>query len=166
MRKCGLYIRVSTDLQAMTKEGSLDTQLDMLRKCVDLKDGITDEDWIVAEVYREEGRSGKNTDRPEYQRMLRDIRQGRIDTVLCTKIDRMSRSILDFLEFHKLLEAFGVTFISLSESWDTSTAMGKFALTITLAAAELEREQTAERTREKMLWRAQVGLRNGGQILG
>jgi len=166
MHKCGLYTRVSTDLQAFTKEGSLDTQLDMLEKFVELKNGTTEDEWIIAEIYREEGRSGKDTDRPEYQRMIQDIQHGRTNSVLCSKIDRVSRSIVDFMNFHQLLEEYGVTFISLSESWDTSTAMGKFALTITLAAAQLEREQTAERTREKMQWRAEQGLSNGGRILG
>ena len=85
MKECGLYTRVSTDLQAETKDGSLDTQIDNLTKYVDLKHGTTDEDWIIANVYREEGKSGKNTDRPEYQRMLHDIQSGKINTVLCTK---------------------------------------------------------------------------------
>ena len=166
MKECGLYTRVSTDLQAETKDGSLDTQIDNLTKYVDLKHGTTDEDWIIANVYREEGKSGKNTDRPEYQRMLHDIQSGKINTVLCTKIDRVSRSLMDFYDFHNLLEAYDITFISLTENWDTSAPMGRFALKITLAAAELEREQTAERTREKMQWRAQQGLSNGGRMLG
>ena len=104
MRKCGLYARVSTDIQALTREGSLDTQLDILQKYVDVKKSTTEEDWIISEVYREEGRSGKNTDRPEYQKMLHDIQETNIDTVLCTKIDRISRSLMDFYEFHNLLE--------------------------------------------------------------
>ena len=165
MHRCGLYTRVSTDLQAQVKEGSLDTQIDLLQRYVELKDRSTDQDWIVAETYREEGKSGKNTARPEFQRMLQDIQEQNINTVVCTKIDRVSRSLIDLLEFHKFLENLGVTFISLNESWDTSTPMGKFALTITAAAAQLEREQTSERTREKMQWRAEQGL-SCGQILG
>ena len=166
MHRCGLYTRVSTDSQAEVKDGSLDTQLDLLQRYVELKDNSTGEDWIVAETYREEGKSGKDTARPEFQRMLHDIQNQEINAVVCTKLDRVSRSLIDLLEFHKYLENLGVTFISLSESWDTSTPMGKFALTITAAAAQLEREQTSERTKEKMLWRAESGLSNGGQILG
>ncbi len=166
MMLCGLYTRVSTDLQALKKDSSLDTQEDILRKWVDVKDQTSTEDWKIVKVYREEGKSGKNTDRDEYQEMLQDISEGRVNCVICTKIDRISRSLMDFYHFHELVEEHQGTFISLSESWDTSTPMGRFALKITLAAAELEREQTSDRTKEKMQWRAEQGLSNGGQKLG
>ena len=167
MIKCGLYARVSTDLQAEVKNGSLDTQIDLLQKYVEIKDSTSpEEEWKVVAIYREEGKSGKNVDRPEYQRMVRDIERGKINAVLCTRIDRVSRSIIDFLHFHEFLKENEAIFISLNENWDTSTPMGRFALTISLAMAELERERTSERTREKMQWRAEKGLKNGGQILG
>ena len=91
-KACGLYLRVSTDMQALVKEGSLDTQQSTLTKYAEIKTSNSDEEWYVAEVYREEGRSGKNTDRPEYQRMLKDIKDGKLDVLLCTKIDRVHRS--------------------------------------------------------------------------
>ena len=167
MIKCGLYARVSTDLQADVKNGSLDTQIDLLQKYVEIKDLTSPkEGWTVFEIYREEGKSGKNVDRPEYKRMIRDIEQGKINAVICTKIDRISRSIIDFYRFHEFLNENEATFVSLNDDWDTSTATGRCALTITLAMAELERDRTSERTREKMQWRAEQGLRNGGQILG
>lgn len=166
MKLCGLYARVSTDLQAQVKDGSLDTQLDRLSKYVELKDGSDGEEWKAVDLYREEGKSGKDTGRPEFQRLLEDIQSGKVNTVLCTKIDRISRSLIDLLEFQKYLDSIDVSFISLNENWDTSTPMGKFVLTIIGAAAQLEREQTAERTREKMQWRAEQGLCNGGRILG
>ena len=117
----------------------------------------------------EEGKSGKNLDRPEYKRMVQDIEQGKINAVLCTKIDRISRSIIDFYQFHEFLkENMKQYSFRFNEQWDTSTAMGRFALSISLAMAqlELERERTSERTKEKMQWRAEKGLCNGGQILG
>ena len=167
MIKCGLYARVSTDLQAEVKNGSLDTQIDQLQKYVELKNTIPpEEEWKAVAIYREEGKSGKNVDRPEYKRMVRDIEQGQINAVICTRIDRVSRSIIDFLHFHEFLKENEVIFISLNENWDTSTPMGRCALTISLAMAELERERTSERTKEKMQWRAEKGLCNGGQILG
>ena len=166
MIKCGLYARVSTDMQAEVKNGSLDTQIDRLQNYVELKDSTSpEEEWKAVAVYREEGKSGKNLDRPEYKRMVRDIEQGKIDAVLCTKIDRVSRSIIDFYQFHEFLEENETIFISINENFDTSNAMGRFALSISLATAELERERTSERTKEKMLWRAEKGLRNGGQHL-
>ena len=140
MVKCGLYARVSTDLQAEVKNGSLDTQIDLLQKYVELKDSTSpEEEWKAMAVYREEGKSGKNLDRPEYKRMIRDIEDGKINAVLCTKIDRVSRSIIDFYQFHEFLKENEAIFISLNENWDTSTPMGRCALTISLAMAELER---------------------------
>ena len=102
MFKCCLYARVSSDLQAQIKNGSLDTQIDRLQKYVELKDATPEEEWKVVAIYREEGKSGKNLDRPEYKRMVRDIEQGKINAVLCTKIDRISRSIIDFHHFHEI----------------------------------------------------------------
>ena len=167
MIKCGLYARVSTDMQAEVKNGSLDTQIDRLQNYVELKDSTSpEEEWKVMAIYREEGKSGKNVERPEYQRMIRDIEQGKINAVLCTKIDRISRSLIDFYDFHEFLEQHEATFISLDEQWDTSTSVGRFALKISLVTAELERERTSERTKEKMQWRAKHGLHNGGQVLG
>lgn len=166
VKKCGLYVRVSTDLQAMVKDGSLDTQVDTLKKFVELKKATSGESWDVTEVYREEGKNGKNTDRPEYQRMLSDIQSGRITMLLCVKIDRVSRSLMDFYHLHELLERHEVGFISLHENWDTSSPMGRFGLKLTLAVAELEREQTGERVSEKIAWRAGEGLWNGGRVLG
>ena len=165
MIKCGLYARVSTDIQAEVKNGSLDTQIDRLQKYVELKDTTPEEEWTVAAIYREEGKSGKNVDRPEFKRMVQDIERGKINAVLCTRIDRVSRSVIDFLHFHEFLKENEAIFISLNENFDTSTSMGRCFLTIILAIAELERDRTSERTKEKMLWRAEKGLRNGGQHL-
>ncbi len=164
-KECGLYLRVSTERQALVKEGSLDTQLGTLKKFCEIKSSHGSEEWVVAEVYREEGKSGKSTDRPEYKRMIQDIKGGKLNAVLCTKIDRIHRSLVDFYRLHELLEKHNVAFVSLSENWDTSTPMGRFGLKLTLAVAELEREQTSQRTREKLQWRAEEGLWNGGQIL-
>ena len=166
LKACGLYLRVSTERQAQIKEGSLDTQLGTLKKFCEIKSSHGTEEWVVADVYREEGKSGKNTDRPEYQRMIRDIKQGKLNVILCTKIDRIHRSLVDFYRLHELMESHNVAFVSLNENWDTSTPMGRFGLKLTLAVAELEREQTSQRTREKLAWRAEEGLWNGGQVLG
>ena len=166
MIKCGLYARVSTDMQAEIKNGSLDTQIDRLQRFVEFKGTTPEEEWKAVAIYREEGKSGKNLDRPAFMRMVRDIEQGKINAVLCTKIDRVSRSIIDFYHFQEFLKEHKGTFISLRENWDTSTPEGRCFLNIFLIVAELERERTSERTKEKMLWRAEKGLHNGGQILG
>ncbi|MBI2932495.1 MAG: recombinase family protein [Planctomycetes bacterium] len=165
MKECGVYVRVSTDRQALIKEGSLDTQASRLKAYVSCR-STSDEPWQITSVYREEGESGKDTNRPELQRLLADIASGRLNVVLCTKIDRLTRSLLDFFSIFKLFQERGVEFISIDESFDTSTATGRAMLKIILVFAELERERTSERTREKMAWRAEEGLWNGGQVLG
>ena len=166
MKRCGLYTRVSTEDQAQVKDGSLDTQIDLLQDYVALRSRRGEEDWRIAARYREEGRSGKDPSRPEYRRLLADVRTGKIDTVLCTKIDRVSRSLPGFYELIETLEEHDASFVSLSEQLDTSTATGRAVLKILLVVAELEREQTSERTSQKAAWRASKGLKNGGQILG
>ncbi len=103
-KACGLYLRVSTERQAQIKEGSLDTQLGTLKKYTEIKSTQGNGEWMVAEIYREEGKSGKNTNRPEYQRMLHDIKRSKINVLLCTKIDRVHRSLMDFYHLHELLE--------------------------------------------------------------
>ncbi len=166
MKRCGLYTRVSTDDQVRVKDGSLDTQIDLLQDYVALRGRSGEEDWRIAARYREEGRSGKDPSRPQYRQLLDDVRSGKIDTVLCTKIDRVSRSLPSFYELLETLEEHDAAFVSLSEQLDTSTATGRAVLKILLVVAELEREQTSERTSQKAAWRASKGLKNGGQILG
>jgi site-specific DNA recombinase len=166
VKRCGLYTRVSTEDQVRVKDGSLDTQLDLLERHVQLKAESTDEPWHVAARYREEGKSGSNTNRPQFQRLLSDVRAGKLDVVLCTKFDRISRSVRDFLDFQESLKESGVAFVSMGEQWDTTTPMGEFALLLFLGVAQLERKQISARTSEKAEWRAQKGLKNGGQILG
>ena len=164
-KECGLYLRVSTDRQALAKDGSLDTQESRLRDYLSSR-STPKQTWEVVDIYREEGRSGKDLERPELQRLLADIRSGRINAVACTKIDRISRSLLDFYNLHQAFEEQGVEFISLEESFDTSSPAGRAMVKIALVFAELEREQTSARTRDKMQWRAEQGLWNGGQLLG
>lgn len=164
-KRCGLYLRVSTDLQAQVRDGSLDTQESRLRSYVQSRSSGAQK-WQAEQVYREEGKTGKNTRRPELQQMVADVMAGKIDAVLCTKLDRVTRSLLDFYGLHTVFKENGAEFITLDENFDTSTPTGKAMLNISLVFAELEREQTSARTKEKMQWRAEQGLWNGGQILG
>ena len=168
---CGLYVRVSTERQSELKDGSLDTQTDRLKQYIGFREKSLVDDtkstkWKAVEIYREEGKSGKNIERPALQKLLSDIKAGLINTVLSTKMDRITRSLIDFYKLNEIFTKYNVDFISLEESFDTSTPMGKAMLKMTLIWAELEREQTSHRTKEKMFWRAQQGLWNGGQILG
>jgi len=160
--RCGLYLRVSTDRQAAQKEGSLEEQEQRLHAHVASRP--PGEGWLITDVYREEGRSGKDTDRPEIQRLLTDVRSGKINTVVVVKLDRLTRSLLDFYKLHATFDRYGVDFIAIDESFDTSTPTGRAMLKITLVFAELERERTADRTRRSMAARAERGLWNGGIV--
>jgi len=102
--------------------------------------------------------------RPELQRLIRDIRQGEIDIVLVYKIDRLSRNQKDFYFLIELFEKYNVTFISTTQNFDTFSATGRLMRNIMLTFAQFEREMTAERTRDKMLARARKGLWNGGLV--
>ena len=162
--RCGLYLRVSTDLQAQSREGSLKEQEQRLRAYAMSKP--KDEGWQVIDVYSEEGRSGKDMERPQLQRLLDDVQSGRINTVVVTKLDRLTRSLLDFYHLHRTFEKYDINFVSIDESFDTTSATGRAMLKITLVFAELERERTSERTKSTMRSRATRGLWNGGQLLG
>jgi DNA invertase Pin-like site-specific DNA recombinase len=159
--RVALYTRVSTDNQLRSDEGSLETQEARLRSAVDSRGPGN----RIVRVHREEGASGKNLDRPELGRLVRGIEAGEIDLVMVTRLDRLSRSLLDFLELHKLFEAHGVEMLSLNESFDTTSYFGRAMLKILLVFAELEREQTADRTRVALAARAERGLWNGGHPL-
>lgn len=166
MYKCGLYSRVPTQKQADVKEGSLVPQRDRLEQFVKYKEMSTEEKWKIYKVYEDGGLSGKDIDRPALQEMIQDIKDGNINAVIVTKIDRVSRSVVDFSHLWKLFEKHNVQFISLAENFDSSTAIGRAMLKLTLVFAELERETIGERTRGKAQWRAEQGLWNGNIVLG
>lgn len=166
-RKCAQYGRVSTLRQAMVEEGGLDTQFNLMDQLVKFEtDKDAETEWLVVDRYREEGWSGKNLERPEFKRMMRDIESGKINTVIVYKIDRITRSLRDFYTLWEKFEKHGVQFVSLHEKFDTTSAVGRAMLKLILIFAELEREQTAERTSETMLHRAQQGLFNFQAPLG
>jgi len=151
----GLYLRVSTDRQA--NEGdSLEEQEKELRKFCDYRN------FRIHRVYIERGKSGGNTNRPEYKALIRDMENGKFNAVVVKKLDRLSRSLMDFEQLMMSLQTHNVDFISLREQFDTTTAMGKAMLRVALVFAQLEREQTSERVSDVMAYRASQGLYNGG----
>jgi site-specific DNA recombinase len=167
MKKCGFVIRVSTEEQARNKEGSLTNQLQRLRAHVEYKKTACGEDWEETDRYIMKGISGKDSVRSkEFVRLFEDIKVGKINTVLCTALDRVSRSVKDFLHFFEYLNQYNVEFVCLKQNYDTTSPQGKLFITIMMALAEFEREQTSERNKDASLARSERGLWNGGQILG
>lgn len=156
-KRAALYIRVSTHHQL--DKDSLPFQRQELSNYAKYALGIDD-----IEIFEDAGYSGKNTERPAYQRMMHGVRSGLLTHILVWKIDRISRNLMDFTKMYEELKKYGVTFISKNEQFDTSSAMGEAMLKIILVFAELERQLTAERVTSIMYSRAEKGLWNGAPI--
>lgn len=116
------------------------------------------------QVYTDKGYSGKNTDRPDFQRMLGDIRSGKCTRVIVYKLDRISRSILDFATMLEEFQKYGVEFVSCTEKFDTSTPMGRAMLNICIVFAQLERETIQKRVADAYASRSKRGFYMGGRI--
>ncbi|NOZ58196.1 MAG: recombinase family protein [Euryarchaeota archaeon] len=135
-KRVAIYVRVSTEDQA--KEGfSLDAQLERLRSYCSARG------WVVYREYVDDGYSGRHTNRPAYQRMLREMDNW--DVLLVLKMDRIHRNSRNFMEMMELLNRNNKEFVSMTESLDTSTAMGRFVMDIIQRIAQLESEQIGER---------------------
>ena len=113
-------------------------------------------------VYQDRGYSGKNTNRPSFQRMMEDVEKGVIRKIIVYRLDRFSRSIADFGRLWEVLKKHGVEFVSINETFDTSTPMGRAMLNIIMVFAQLERETTAERVRDNYYQRVKLGAWPGG----
>ena len=113
-------------------------------------------------VYQDKGFSGKNTNRPDFQRMMRDVESGKIQKIVVYRLDRFSRSISDFGRLWEILKQHHVEFVSINETFDTSTPMGRAMLNIIMVFAQLERETTAERVRDNYYQRVKLGFWPGG----
>ncbi len=155
--KVAIYIRVSTQYQI--DKDSLQVQKRELVAYAQIVLGINE--YVI---FEDPGYSAKNTDRPDYQRMILRLRTGEFSHLLVWKIDRISRNLLDFSSMYKELKDLGITFVSKNEQFDTSNAIGEAMLKIILVFAELERNMTSERVTSVMLSRAENGQWNGGRV--
>lgn len=155
--RVAIYIRVSTRMQ-VDKDSLPVQRADLINYC---KYVLGTENY---EVFEDAGYSAKNTDRPDYQKMMARVRTGEFTHVLVWKLDRISRNLLDFAAMYQEFEHLGMTFISKNEQFDTSTAIGQAMLQIIMVFAELERKMTSERVTAIMLARASEGQWNGGKV--
>ena len=123
------------------------------------------EGWaLIRDPYDDGGFSGGTLERPALKRLLADIEEGLVDVVVVYKIDRLSRSLMDFSKLVEVFDRAGVTFVSVTQSFNTTTSMGRLTLNILLSFAQFEREVTAERIRDKIAARAQKGMFMGGNV--
>ena len=159
--KIGLYIRVSTQEQADNPEGSIKNQRDRLEQMVKLKNMQEDFGQIV-DVFIDEAKSGKDTNRPELKRMLKAIEKSKINLVMSSELSRISRNIQDFAKIWNLMKEKECSFFSLRENFDTTTAAGEMVLYTLANLSQFERRQVSERVSANFLARAKRGLSNGG----
>lgn len=158
--RCAVYTRKSNEEGLEQEFNSLDAQR---HACENYVASQRSQGWmLVPDYYDDGGFTGGNTERPALKRLLKDIEEGRIDTVIVYKIDRLSRSLLDFLNMMKVFEEYNVAFVSVTQHFDTSTSMGKLMLNVLLSFAQFEREITGERIRDKIAASKQKGMWMGG----
>src|SRR3989442_1320632 len=158
--RCAIYTRKSTD-EGLDKDfNSLDNQREAAENYIRSQQG---EGWeILADRYDDGGFTGGNMDRPALQRLLAAIEAGKGDRLLVYKIDRLSRSLLDFAKLADLLEKHHVSIVSVTQQLDTSTSMGRLTMNMLLSFAQFEREMVSDRTRDKMRAARRRGKWTGG----
>ena len=121
------------------------------------------EGWLlVPDRYDDGGFSGGNLERPALRRLMAEIEQGRVDVVVVYKIDRLSRSLMDFARLVEVFDRQSVTFVSVTQSFNTTTSMGRLTLNVLLSFAQFEREVIGERIRDKFAASRRKGMWMGG----
>ncbi len=160
---CAIYSRVSVNDEAVqTQEyNTLDNQEDSCKAYILSQKS---QGWRMFDIYRDPGKSGGSLNRPALQRLLGDIRAGKIHKIVVYKIDRLTRSINDFLKLCEDFEKYGVQFASTTQQIDTGTSSGRLLLRILLEFSQFEREMVQERTRDKRWGMAKMGMWTGGYI--
>jgi site-specific DNA recombinase len=163
--RCAIYTRKSTEEGLEQEFNSLDAQRESAQAFIRSQ---THEGWTcLPERYDDGGFTGGNMERPALQRLLADIQAGKIDCVVTYKVDRLSRSLLDFAKMMETFEQHGVSFVSITQQFNSATSMGRLILNVLLSFAQFEREIIAERTRDKMAATRRKGKWSGGTpVLG
>ena len=160
--RCAIYIRVSTEHGLDQEFNSLDAQYDA--DSAYIKSQAHAGRTLVRFRYDDGGYSGGSTDRPDLQRLLDDIRARKIDVIVVYKVDRLTRSLADFAKLVELFDAHGVSFVSVTQQFNTTTSMGRLTLNVLLSFAQFEREVTSERIRDKIAASKRKGLWVGGNL--
>ena len=158
--RCAIYTRVSTDQGLDQDFNSLDAQYDAAQAYIRSQ---AHAGWtMLRSKYDDGGFSGGNTDRPALQRLLEDVRAGKIDIIVVYKVDRLTRSLADFAKLVELFDKHNVSFVSVTKQFNTTTSMGRLTLNVLLSFAQFEREVTSERIRDKIAASKRKGLWVGG----
>ncbi len=159
-RQCAIYTRTSTEEGLGQEFNSLHAQAEA---CAAFIKSQASEGWVTARrVYEDGGFSGGSLDRPALRELLDDITAGRVDVVVVYKVDRLTRSLADFAKIVEIMDAEGASFVSVTQSFNTTTSMGRLTLNVLLSFAQFEREVTGERIRDKFAASKAKGIFMGG----
>src|SRR3954466_6655528 len=160
--RCAIYTRVSTEQGLEQDFNSLDAQYDASQAYIRSQ---AHAGWsLLRAKYDDGGFSGGNTERPALQRLLSDVRARKVDVIVVYKVDRLTRSLADFAKLVELFDAHHVSFVSVTQQFNTTTSMGRLTLNVLLSFAQFEREVTSERIRDKIAASKRKGLWVGGMV--
>jgi DNA invertase Pin-like site-specific DNA recombinase len=160
--RCAIYTRKSCEEGLEQEFNSLDAQRASAENYISSQ---AHEGWVLVNDYYDDGGfSGGNLERPALQRLFQDIREDKIDCIIVYKIDRLTRSLLDFSKIIQLLDEHNVSFVSVTQSFNTANSMGRLMLNVLLSFAQYERELTSERIKDKLEASCKRGMWMGGNI--
>ena len=160
--RCAIYTRVSTDQGLEQDFNSLDAQREASEAYIKSQ---AHEGWrLIRDQYNDGGYSGGSMDRPALQKLLADVQDRRIDVIVVYKVDRLTRSLADFAKLVELFDKHEVSFVSVTQSFNTTTSMGRLTLNVLLSFAQFEREVTGERIRDKIAASKKKGMWMGGVV--
>src|SRR5208283_3564611 len=161
-RRCAIYTRKSSEEGLEQHFNSLHAQREA---CEAFIKSQTSEGWkLIKTAYDDGGLSGGTMERPALQRLLTDIGDGLIDVVVVYKVDRLTRSLADFAKMVELFDARGISFVAVTQQFNTTTSMGRLTLNVLLSFAQFEREVTGERIRDKIAASKRKGMWMGGTV--
>lgn len=161
-KRCAIYTRKSSEEGLEQSFNSLDAQREA---CESFIKSQQHEGWtILTADYNDGGFTGGNTERPALQTLIYDIKSNKIDIVIVYKVDRLSRSLADFVKLIELFDKHDVSFVSVTQQFNTSSSMGRLTLNVLLSFAQFEREVTSERIRDKIAASKQKGMWMGGAV--
>ena len=158
--RCAVYTRKSTEEGLEQEFSTLDAQREAGEAYIASQ---RHEGWVcLPDRYDDGGYTGGNMERPALRRLLADIEAGKVDCIVVYKVDRLSRSLIDFSKIMDVLERQCVSFVSVTQQFNTSSSMGRLMLNVLLSFAQFEREMISERTRDKIAPTRRKGKWSGG----
>ena len=161
-KRCAIYTRKSSEEGLEQNFNSLHAQRQACEAFVKSQAG---EGWrLVKTAYDDGGFSGATMDRPALKALLAHVKEKRIDVVVVYKVDRLTRSLADFAKIVEIFDAHGVSFVAVTQQFNTTTSMGRLTLNVLLSFAQFEREVTGERIRDKIAASKQKGMWMGGTV--